>query len=161
MQLKQPRLKKDAIPTIFNAYPSYMNTSAANRICPEERKKRNDAKNLQEALQQSLETYKEYEEKHYFASLDELKERLGSFNLSNFWDIVYKDAYICFLNLEINSGLSLLYSVQINSELQLSVSYKGEEIGFLKHLKFPLRIDNVNDLFILLLMIYLFLIFWI
>lgn len=59
---------------------------------------------------------------------------------------IERNIYV-FFNLKIHSSVSLLYSVQINSELQLTVSYKGEEIGFLNRLKFPMRIDNINDLF--------------
>lgn len=104
-------------------------------------------KNLQEAMQQSLKSHKIYEEQRCFSTLDELKERLKSFNVSNFWDVFYRDVYVCFLNLKIHSGVSLLYSVQVNSKLQLSVSYKGEEVGFFSRFKFPLNVNNINDLF--------------
>lgn len=81
-----------------------------------------------------------------FATLDGLKERLKYFNVSNFWDVIYRDEYVCFLNLKIYSGVSLLYSVQVNSKLELSVPYKGEEVGFLSRFKFPINVNNIYDL---------------
>lgn len=80
-----------------------------------------------------------------FATLDGLKKRLKYFNVSNFWDVIYRDEYVCFLNLKIYSGVSLLYSVQVNSKLELSVPYKGEEVGFLSRFKFPINVNNIYD----------------
>ena len=148
-KLKNPRLKKGAIPTIFpEEYPSYQKSAEGegSRISPEEKKVKKDAKNLQEALRQSLETYADYEQQRCFSTLDELKECLVSFPVSNFWDIIFRDDIICFLNLKIDSSVCLLYSVQVDDKLELSVSYKREPIGFFNSYKFPLRLNNVNNL---------------
>ncbi len=46
-----------------------------------------------------------------------------------------------FLNLKIDSyNVSSIHSVQINENLQLTVSYKGEKIGILNKFKFPMHI---------------------
>ena len=128
-----------------------MQKTNKNRVCPEVKKQKQDEKNFQEAIRHSLETQNNYENQRFFKNMDELKQCLKRFGISKFWDVVHREESLYFLNLVTHANNVLfVYSVHIDKHLQVTLSFKGEQINQLKPYKFPMPINNINDLLDLL-----------
>lgn len=145
--LERPRLKKDAVPSIFPTYPAYLVPVDTQRESPDERKLRLENENIKAAIEESLKSKETYESERCFTNLSELRNCLVKFKPSLFWDIVYKNDCILFLNLDTESSCVMLnYSVCISESLQVTLSYKGVLVSNFSPYKFPMSVFSINDI---------------
>lgn len=150
MQLERPRLKDDAVPTIFPGYPSYLTkiTTNSSRDDPETRNIRTEERNIKFALDLSLKSKEEYDAQRKFENIKELYECLKKHKPSVFWDIIERKDSVIFLNLITHSGsVNMGYAVHIDEQLQLNLSYKGKILNHFSSFKFPMCVKYISDIF--------------
>ncbi|CAL1299428.1 unnamed protein product, partial [Larinioides sclopetarius] len=60
--LSQPRLKDDAVPSVFPGCPTYMTKSnKTSREAPDKKAERKESLDVEKALQLSIDSFKDYE----------------------------------------------------------------------------------------------------
>lgn len=145
-------MKKDAVPTLFFDYPSYLTAInyGTTRSCPEKKLMAAEEKNVQEAIKQSMVSKTSYDSQRTFCNIGELSDRVRKFKPSPFWSVVHHDSSIMFLNLEDTSGVTLNYAFTINDALQMKMSYRGEFINNFDEYHFPMNVSNINNIYIIL-----------
>lgn len=81
--LIHPRLKKDAVPTIFPGLPSYFSKENASREDPMEKKIRIENEHLREAIEASIKSQEEEDKKFKFESYNDFVRCLSKNKLPN------------------------------------------------------------------------------
>ncbi|GBN43080.1 hypothetical protein AVEN_259970-1 [Araneus ventricosus] len=113
--LKYPRLVGGAIPSQMPNCASYMSSSTFSRENPEVKKMKLEQLKIEKALQESMIEKRKYDECRDFKNLEELNQRISLVIMTNFWNIIYKENKILFVNLELNSAPEIALSVVINN----------------------------------------------
>nr|CAI5849772.1 unnamed protein product [Callosobruchus analis] len=90
VNLKKPKLKPNAIPSIFPNAPSYLSKTVFVREDPVEKRQRLEASYIQKALFDSIETSASLETQFSISSYDELLSKISYVSLNNKWEIIKK-----------------------------------------------------------------------
>ncbi|GBO32495.1 hypothetical protein AVEN_146814-1 [Araneus ventricosus] len=145
-KLKKPRLKEGATPKIFPHCPSYLSSTKVARDGPEVRKLNLEEQHLHKAIADSLLTKEQYDNKFSFQNFVEMQNCFTINEVPPFWSIIHKDKHIIFLSLVITDCVPCItYAITINDVLQLSISYKGQNLSKHKDTKLPIKVSNFNQ----------------
>nr|CAI5844383.1 unnamed protein product [Callosobruchus analis] len=90
VNLKKPKLKPNAIASVFPNAPSYLSKTVFVREDPVEKRQSLEASYIQEALFDSIETSASLETKFSISSYDELLSKTSYVSLNNKWEIIKK-----------------------------------------------------------------------
>lgn len=147
--LKHPRLKNTAVPTIFPGCAYYLSCQNSSRDDPTLKKMKIEERQMTSALAISEKSFEQYEKDRSFSNFGELLSTYRKFSYNKLWTVVTKDEALMFLDLENDNGtVTLFYAVTINSDLNLTVSYRGLPIDKLKNIgEFPQKICHMNDIY--------------
>ncbi|GBM48822.1 hypothetical protein AVEN_18756-1, partial [Araneus ventricosus] len=145
-KLKKPRLKEGATPKIFPHCPSYLSSTKVARDGPEVRKLNLEEQHLHKAIADSLLTKEQYDNKFSFQNFVEMQNCFTINEVPPFWSIIHKDKHIIFLSLVITDCVPCItYAITINDVLQLSISYKGQNLSKHKDTKLPIKVIILPD----------------
>ncbi|GBN09367.1 hypothetical protein AVEN_156326-1 [Araneus ventricosus] len=95
--LSQSRLTDDAVPSVFPECPAYLSRSnKMGREAPDKKIQRKESLEIVKALQLSVDTFKEYEEKISFGNLEQLTIKIKGLQLPDVSTIVKNEYSIMF-----------------------------------------------------------------
>ena len=145
--MRKPRLREGAIPTVFPNCPEYFSSIPTHRDSPDERRKSREHRQVQKAVSESMRTKNEYEKSRTFNSFEQLLEILKKYQTSDFWEMLSKESYVLFVNLCDYPSVKLNYSVVIDKNLNVTVSFKGQILDKINNIEIPTQVKNVNEIF--------------
>ncbi|GBM41413.1 hypothetical protein AVEN_172191-1 [Araneus ventricosus] len=146
--LKRPKLKENAVPSIFPGCPSYMSSSSAIRESPSKKRQRLEQEQINFAVKESLNSKHEYELKTMFTNFAEFRNCIKGHSFSSFWTVVEKNENMLFLNLSLKDDIpSIKYAVSVSNDLMLNASFMGERISKYKKVILPIKVNNLNEIF--------------
>lgn len=119
------RLSQDAVPTIFLNSPSYLSDCAPVREEPESKRKRLEERQLQEAIQLSVESHEDEDRQNRVSSFDQLVSLLPRFPVSDFWVVTKLENSILFLHVDDKSGYpEVERSVTVSRDMKVLAFWK-------------------------------------
>ncbi|XP_039275991.1 uncharacterized protein LOC111051552 [Nilaparvata lugens] len=143
--LKFPRLKPDAVPTIFPGCPKYMSSTTHHREAPTSKKKRFEEEQVSKAIELSKSSLKNYNDERSFQTFSELCLLYKKFKFNSCWTIVSNNDSLSFILLRRYEGIMTLdYSIEIDQELNMNVFYRGVALSKLRSGRFPQKVENIN-----------------
>ncbi|GBO00858.1 hypothetical protein AVEN_54837-1 [Araneus ventricosus] len=146
--LKRPKLKENAVPSIFPGCPSYMSSSSAIRESPSKKRQRLEQEQIHFAVKESLNSKHEYELKTMFTNFAEFRNCIKGHSFSSFWTVVEKNENMLFLNLSLKDDIpSIKYAVSVSNDLMLNASFMGERISKYKKVILPIKVNDLNEIF--------------
>lgn len=83
VNLQRPRLKENAVPTIFPNCPKYLSKNAPTRKSKDQKLKELDEQRLLQAIKESKEMYSRHKEATSFQNFDEFLNIFKTINLQN------------------------------------------------------------------------------
>lgn len=144
-KLPNPRLRKDAVPSILPNCPSYLSaTTTSSRDSPDSKRCRREETAIQNATEQSVVDELHRKERNTFASLSELKEKLNF--QDHYWTVnIYDDSLLIghFVHLP---KPKIRLSVVIDLELNVNVFINDVEVQRLGDYRIP---STINELHVL------------
>lgn len=118
-----------------------------SRKDPDERRIEKEMKNIQDALKESIRSYEVYVEERKINSLDDVKNCVNNFGLSNFW-LMYNcnSDFIYLIHIETCPEPFLQYTVKIDKDLNLTVNMEKTPVKKISTYSFPLKVNSYNDI---------------
>ncbi|GBN49549.1 hypothetical protein AVEN_64732-1 [Araneus ventricosus] len=145
-KLKKPRLKEGATPKIFPHCPSYLSSTMVARDGPEVRKLNLEEQHLHKAIADSLLTKEQYDNKFSFQNFVEMHNCFSINEVPPFWSRIHKDNHVIFLSLVISECVPCItYAITLNDDLQLNISYKGQNLSKRKDTKLPIKFEGEEN----------------
>ncbi|GBN64872.1 hypothetical protein AVEN_38805-1 [Araneus ventricosus] len=146
--MKRPKLKENAVPSIFPGCPSCMSSASAIRESPSEKRQRLEQVQIYLAVRESLNSKREYELKTMFTNFAEFQNCIKGHSFSSFWIVVEKNENMLFLNLSLKDDIpSIKYAVTVSNDLMLITSFMGERISKYEKVILPIKVNNLNEIF--------------
>uniref|UniRef100_A0A2L2Y813 Transposable element P transposase n=1 Tax=Parasteatoda tepidariorum TaxID=114398 RepID=A0A2L2Y813_PARTP len=143
---EQPRLTKEAIPSIFPGCPEYMTKNEPIREEPEAKRKRIEMCQLESVLAESLELYEQHNVKFKVDTLIELIEKSSLVDLNGVFNPVSIENSFSFVKIKFVDQVPTYITVIVDQNLSLSVFIDNVKIKKLHDLTFPLIISNVQQI---------------
>ncbi|XP_077552654.1 uncharacterized protein LOC144167173 [Haemaphysalis longicornis] len=123
------RLSQDAVPTVSPNSPSYLSDCAPVREDPESKRKRLGHKQLQEAIQLSVECHEDEEHQNRVSSFGQLVSLLPGFLVSDFWIVKKLENAILFLHVDDKSGHpEVERSATVSSDMKVFAFWKNVKL---------------------------------
>ncbi|GBN65179.1 hypothetical protein AVEN_62468-1 [Araneus ventricosus] len=146
--MKRPKLKENAVPSIFPGCPSYISSPSAIRESPSKKRQRLEQAQIDFAVTESLNTKREYGLKTVFTNFAEFRNCIKGYSFSSFWIVVEKNENMLFLHLSLKDDIpSIKYAVSVSNDLMLNASFMGERISKYKKVILPIKVNNLNEIF--------------
>ncbi|KAF8778939.1 hypothetical protein HNY73_015613 [Argiope bruennichi] len=103
--LKKPRLKENAVPSIFPGCPTYLASSISSIRDPSKKRQQLEQIQIERSIIESLNSKQNYDSKTAFTNFNELKKIIKDYTFSSFWTIIEKNENILFIHLSVNDGI--------------------------------------------------------
>ncbi|XP_035217487.1 LOW QUALITY PROTEIN: uncharacterized protein LOC118190813 [Stegodyphus dumicola] len=149
IKLKQPRLQKDAVPTIFPNCPKYLSSIPAVR--EPVRQHQTEQRHIEAAIAESIKYQKEYESRYNFNSFSDCLKCINNSEIPDGWIFVHKENNVYFHFVTYSPPTAeMVFSVNINSDLQMTAFTKDIPINVVNKIGLPLSIKSVHGIFYVL-----------
>ncbi|XP_042909025.1 uncharacterized protein [Parasteatoda tepidariorum] len=143
--LSRFKLKKDAIPTIFEGCPENMTKDLPLRESREDKLRNLEEKNFNLAIKESLQASEEYEKNHYFNNYEEFKRILRD-NMDSSWSCQDFISKTCFFSFCFEPQPNIIKSVVVNENLSVECFFKNVKLSSIGNFSMPYTLTSINDL---------------
>lgn len=150
VRLPAPKLKDGAIPHYLPNCPKYLSTSTTTRETPDDKRRRIEMKNVEEAIQESLQAKASYDEERQCKSFEDLKSKINNIHFPKGWTVIVDIEKVMFLSIEINPTPVIKKCILIDSGLNVSAYYKNVALTKVSKFIFPFTLSNTNEVLELL-----------
>ena len=148
--LSKPRLRNDAVPSLFPNCPAYMSSVSNVRESPESKKARIEEKAFHTAMVDSIATHNAYKENRHFCGLNDLTDRKLGFTDSSYWTVIRKEKYLHICRISEPPLNQVPMSLVISDDCSIRAFVHEVEVKKLGNYKIPSKIDNINELEVIL-----------
>lgn len=145
--LIHPRLKENAVPTIFPGLPSYFSKENTSREDPMEKKIRIENEHLQEAIEASMRSQEEDNKKFKFESYEDFVRCLSKNKLPNSWNLIQKEEKSVFVVLndeEVSPYIKC--SVIVDKNLEVTSFINCTPLKTYLNNNFPITLQDIRVL---------------
>lgn len=151
INLKIPKLKRDAVPTNFPNCPSYLSKSIKHRPSPDQKLEIIEQQNFAKAIEQSKREFESQKKSVCFKEFQGFLTVLENFQLPTHWFKIIDLEKVTLFKLTYSPGPIITYSVVINSALKVDTFLYGREIYFPLHntntqQKTPFISSNIDEI---------------
>nr|XP_054933828.1 uncharacterized protein LOC129387969 [Dermacentor andersoni] len=152
--MKNMRLKKTAVPSLFPNCPAYLSRpQVCVREAPAAKRARLEATYLQKAIMLSQQTQAEEDAENLVNSFADLLKALPSFRCSDFWTVLNKGSKVFFFDLSLQSAPAVRTSVIVSTDLRVEVFFGETGVRKCGDVLVPEKLCDLRDLKSLLHMI--------
>ena len=148
--LSKPRLRNDAVPSLFPNCPAYMSSASNIRESPESKKARIEEKALHTAMVDSIATHNAYKENRHFCDLNDLTDRKLGFIDNSYWTVIRKEKYLHICRISEPPLNQVPMSLVMSDDCSIRAFVHEVEVKKLGNYKIPSKIDNINELEVIL-----------